>query len=121
MKIEYAHSDAVKSHEMEDYYKNREFEIREKDQSLKEDELNERIKEREDDVTRHETDVKHECESQSKERILNAIRLGIDIAGIVLPLVFYGKWMRAGYEYEQTGIVCSPTFKNFINKMRPKG
>ena len=47
------------------------------------------------------------------------IRLGVDIGAIVLPLLFYGRWMRKGFEFEKTGTFTSVTFRNLFNKFRP--
>jgi predicted anti-sigma-YlaC factor YlaD len=77
-----------------------------------------------------------ECESLLKEQQLNAetqqkerqdadskkdrwIRLGVDIAGIVLPLGFYASWMKRGFKFEETGSITSSTFKGLIQKFSP--
>ncbi len=44
---------------------------------------------------------------------------GIDIAGIVLPLIFYGVWMGRGFKFEEKGTFTSQTFKGLINRFRP--
>ncbi len=47
------------------------------------------------------------------------IALGVDVMSIVLPLIFYGCWMRRGFEFEQEGTFTSTTFKGLMNKFRP--
>ena len=47
------------------------------------------------------------------------IRLGVDIGAIVLPLLFYGRWMAKGFKFEETGTFTSVTFRNLFNKFRP--
>ena len=42
-------------------------------------------------------------------------------AGVVLPLGFYAKWMRAGFKFEETGTFTSKTFKDLIHWFRPIG
>ena len=47
------------------------------------------------------------------------LRFGIDAAGIVLPLVFYGVWMRRGFKFEEHGTFTSTTFRGLFNRFRP--
>ena len=47
------------------------------------------------------------------------LRYVIDIAGIVLPLIFYGVWMGRGFKFEEKGTFTSQTFKGLINRFRP--
>lgn len=46
-------------------------------------------------------------------------KYGIAIAEIVLPLGFYGIWMRKGLRFEETGTFTSGTFKGLVNRFRP--
>ena len=52
-------------------------------------------------------------------KILTAVKYGIDIAGIVLPLAFYGVWMNRGLEFEKEGSFTSTTFKGLLGKFKP--
>ena len=52
-------------------------------------------------------------------KILTAVKYGIDIAGIVLPLAFYGVWMNRGLEFEKEGSFTSSTFKGLFGKFKP--
>ena len=52
-------------------------------------------------------------------KIFSAIKCGIDIAGIVLPLAFYGVWMNRGLEFEKEGSFTSATFKGLLGKFKP--
>ena len=52
-------------------------------------------------------------------KILTAVKYGIDIAGIVLPLAFYGVWMNRGLEFEKEGSFTSATFKGLLGKFKP--
>lgn len=47
------------------------------------------------------------------------IQVGIAAANLILPLIFYGKWMNAGFRFEETGTITSSTFKNLIGKFKP--
>jgi hypothetical protein len=46
-------------------------------------------------------------------------RLGVEAAGIILPLIFYGIWLRKGFKFEETGTFTSTTFRNLFNRFRP--
>ena len=71
-----------------------------------------------------ELELKHETENDrqtqcKKDRRIQYVRIGLEASGIVLPLIFYGVWMRKGFEFEEKGIVTSTFFKNLINRIRP--
>ena len=57
---------------------------------------------------------------ETKQKVLmNKVRLGIDAAGLVLPLIFYGLWMKRGFEFEKEGTFTSTTFRGLFNRFRP--
>ena len=56
--------------------------------------------------------------ANAKDRYL---RLGMEIAGLVLPLVFYAHWMKLGFKFEETGAFTSTTFRGLFNRFRPTG
>ena len=70
-----------------------------------------------------EVKIKNDLELQQNvnkdNKILSAIKCGIDIAGIVLPLAFYGVWMNRGLEFEKEGSFTSATFKGLLGKFKP--
>ena len=47
------------------------------------------------------------------------VRIGVATAELVLPLVFYGVWMKRGLKFEETGTFTSQTFKNLFNRFKP--
>lgn len=49
------------------------------------------------------------------ERIIGHV---VTLAGAVLPLVFYGRWMNKGLEFEKTGTFTSQTFKGLISRFK---
>lgn len=53
---------------------------------------------------------------QKKDRYF---RLGLESAGLLLPLIFYGIWMRRGFKFEETGTFTSTTFRGLFNRFRP--
>ena len=46
------------------------------------------------------------------------IDLGVQAAGIILPIMFYGRWMKKAFEFEQSGTFTSNTFKSLISKFK---
>lgn len=53
---------------------------------------------------------------QIKDRYL---RFGMDIAGLILPLIFYASWMKKGFRFEETGTFTSATFRGLFSRFRP--
>lgn len=46
-------------------------------------------------------------------------RLGIAAAELMIPLMFYGVWMKKGFKFEETGTYTSTTFRGLFNRFRP--
>ena len=67
---------------------------------------------------RHETEDDRQTQCK-KDRRIQYIRIGLEASGIVLPLIFYGVWLKKGFEFEKDGIVTSSFFKNMINRIKP--
>lgn len=65
---------------------------------------------------REERDKLVENAARAKDRY---IRLGLDVAGLILPLMFYGIWMAKGFKFEETGTFTSTTFRNLFNRFKP--
>ena len=65
---------------------------------------------------REERDKLVENAARAKDRY---IRLGLDVAGLILPLMFYGIWMTKGFKFEETGTFTSTTFRNLFNRFKP--
>ena len=59
---------------------------------------------------------KDQLEEQVKDRYF---RLGVEAAGIILPLIFYAVWMKRGFKFEETGTYTSTTFRNLFNRFKP--
>lgn len=53
---------------------------------------------------------------KSKDRY---VQIGIAAAEIILPLVFYGVWMRKGFKFEESGTYTSTTFRGLFSKFKP--
>lgn len=56
---------------------------------------------------------------KDRTEILELCKIGVSVAGIVLPLVFYNKWMKEGLKFEQEGTFTSQTFKGLLGKVKP--
>lgn len=60
-----------------------------------------------------------------KQQMLNEsikdryFKLGLDVAGLIVPIIFYGIWMRRGLKFEETGTFTSTTFRGLFNRFKP--
>lgn len=59
---------------------------------------------------------KSQLDEQVKDRYF---KLGIAAAELLIPLMFYGIWMRKGFKFEETGTYTSTTFRGLFNRFRP--
>ena len=59
-------------------------------------------------------------ERSEKEDMHKYIGYAINVAGIVLPLLFYGAWFKKGLTFEETGVYTSGMVKGLMGKMQPK-
>ena len=73
----------------------------------------------EKDVESKIRDLELQQNVNKDNKLLTAVKYGIDIAGIVLPLAFYGVWMNRGLEFEKEGSFTSATFKGLFGKFKP--
>lgn len=96
-------SEAI-SHLLDLYKLKNEERDRDFNEFVKSAELNQKL---ELDLKRLEEDIK------DKQK-----RVYIDAANIVLPLIFYGYWMKKGLKFEETGSFTSTTFRNLISKFK---
>ena len=83
-----------------------------KDDAIKEQQLKDENSVRE----RDELIRKEQLAEQVKDRY---IRLGIAAAEIILPLIFYSKWMKKGFKFEETGTFTSTTFRGLFSRFTP--
>ena len=66
--------------------------------------------------TRDEEMKRTQLSEQIKDRYF---RLGIAEAELMIPLMFYGIWMKKGFKFEETGTYTSTTFRGLFNRFRP--
>lgn len=75
------------------------------------------------DSKKNEAERVHEEASlkrQVKDNMIDrCVKVVIGVVEIMVPLAFYGSWMKQGFEFEKTGSFTSTTFKNLINRFRP--
>lgn len=53
---------------------------------------------------------------QKKDRY---IRIGLDVAGLLVPIMFYSAWMRRGFKFEESGTFTSTTFRGLFGHFKP--
>ena len=61
-------------------------------------------------------DKERQIREQKKDRW---VRIGIAVAELILPLAFYGRWMKRGFEFEKEGAYTSTTFRGLFSKFKP--
>ena len=54
-----------------------------------------------------------------EQKIDRYVRIAVAGAELVLPLMFYGIWMRRGFKFEESGVYSSTTFRNLFSRFRP--
>lgn len=88
-----------------------------KENRLKDDAIKEQQLKDENSVREHDELIrKEQLAEQVKDRY---IRLGIAAAEIILPLIFYSKWMKKGFKFEETGTFTSTTLRGLFNRFKP--
>lgn len=71
----------------------------------------------EDEANARDDELKQiQIAEQVKDRYF---RLGIAAAELMIPLMFYGVWMKKGFKFEETGTYTSTTFRGLFNRFRP--
>ena len=83
-----------------------------RENEIKKSQLDEQIKA---DV-QEEQYKRSQLDEQVKDRYF---KLGIAAAELLIPLMFYGIWMRKGFKFEETGTYTSTTFRGLFNRFRP--
>lgn len=66
-----------------------------------------------------EEKTKSDIEENKNQRKFRVIGYVLEGAGIVLPLIFYGKWMKRGFKFEETGTFTSKTFTGLQRFFKP--
>ena len=67
-----------------------------------------------------QTDDKAYKEVLAKREMLQTfVKGGIEVLGVVAPIMFYSAWMKRGLRFEETGTYTSQTFKGLFGKFKP--
>ena len=85
-----------------------------------ETEIEEKSERRAMDKAAHDEDAILKAFQFDENTLDRYAKIGIAAAELVLPLMFYGVWMRRGLRFEETGTFTSQTFKNLFNRFKPK-
>lgn len=112
-------SEKRRRREMEVEQFERDLECRKAETQLKRDQLTEQTREHNCDANFHERELRSKEIQVEQQKLVDYIKLGAEITGIVLPLMFYGHWMKKGFEFEQTGRFSSDTFRGLFMKFKP--
>lgn len=94
VKVDTDYDERVRRREMDEQHGQNELDKQDREEQFKKDQLAEQIKDR-------------------------YFKLGIGVAEIVLPLIFYATWMKRGFKFEETGTYTSTTFRGLFNRFRP--
>lgn len=81
--------------------------------------LEERTYKRENDEETCELNEEIRQEQLSEQKKDRYIRLGLDVAGLLVPIMFYSAWMRKGFKFEETGTFTSTTFRGLFGHFKP--
>ncbi len=66
-----------------------------------------------------EKELKCEHNKLKEQRKDRYVKLGIDVTSIIVPIIFYGLWMKKGLQFEEKGTYTSTTFKGLFNRFKP--
>ena len=90
----------------------KEVKRKENELELKHLELEDKIEVQTDDKSYKEVLVK-------REMLQTFVKGGIEVFGVVAPIMFYSAWMKRGLKFEETGTYTSQTFKGLFGKFKP--
>jgi hypothetical protein len=65
-----------------------------------------------------ETKNQRDCGDLAEQARDRRIRLGVEAAGIILPLIFYAVWMKMGFKFEENGTYTSTTFRGLFSRFK---
>lgn len=54
-----------------------------------------------------------------RESIERYVSMGVNVLSIVVPIIFYSKWLKTGMQFEETGTFTSKTFQGLTKFFRP--
>ena len=90
-----------------------------KDVTRKETELELKHLELEDKIEVQNDDKAYKEVLVKREMLQTFVKGGIEVLGVVAPIMFYSAWMKRGLKFEETGTYTSQTFKGLFGKFKP--
>lgn len=112
-------NEALKA-DMEERIRQAELEIKQAEHATNErrlqDELELRQLQADASARYNDDDIRMREQEIMARRRMDNIKLCVEIAGILLPLIFCWVWMCRGLAFEQTGVFVSNTFKGLSSK-----
>lgn len=78
-----------------------------------------RCRTRENEEVQAGHDIDQRKDQLEEQRLDRYFRLGIAVGELILPLIFYGVWMKRGFKFEEKGVYTSTTFRNLFNRFKP--
>ena len=76
-------------------------------------------RQRREELACKDADRAREDRQLREQKIDRYVRIAVAGAELVLPLMFYGIWMRRGFKFEESGVYSSTTFRNLFSRFRP--
>ena len=90
-----------------------------KEVKRKENELELKHLELEDKIEVQTDDKAYKEVLAKREMLQTFVKGGIEVFGVVAPIMFYSAWMKRGLRFEETGTYTSQTFKGLFGKFKP--
>ena len=90
-----------------------------KEVKRKETELELKHLELEDKIEVQSDDKAYKEVLAKREMLQTFVKGGIEVFGVVAPIMFYSAWMKRGLRFEETGTYTSQTFKGLFGKFKP--
>jgi hypothetical protein len=104
-------------------FKVRELDLKDKqlysDKDLKSRELDLKERQNYNDETFHTVDGQMKIDQMKMDTWIQYLKLGVEVAGVIVPVIFYASWMKKGFKFEETGTYTSTTFKGLFNRFKP--
>ena len=90
-----------------------------KEVKRKETELELKHLELEDKIEVQSDDKAYKEVLAKREMLQTFVKGGIEVFGVVAPIMFYSAWMKRGLKFEETGTYTSQTFKGLFGRFKP--
>jgi hypothetical protein len=87
---------------------------------LETDKLNSVDERNRNDIRLKEFELNIKNKVDKTDLVLGAIKIGIEVMAVALPVIQYNSWMKKGFEFEETGTFTSNTFRNMWSRFRPE-